>query len=118
MPFQGYRLKSIRERRGYTQSELADRIGMGQRQLSRYEGGKNDPSGDVIARFAAALDVTADYLLGLTDEPGDNLKDIDLTVVEWKIIKALRAGMTIEVLQTVVDLTRAQSRQQNVDEPG
>jgi transcriptional regulator with XRE-family HTH domain len=61
----GERLARIRKERGFTQVELAEKVGLIQVLISDYERGKLRPYADVVARFARALDVSADELLGL-----------------------------------------------------
>lgn len=46
------RLKSIREMRGFTQQELAERSGISLRQVLRYESGESDPAADALTRIA------------------------------------------------------------------
>ncbi len=59
----GQRLARLRKERGWTQVELAERVGMVQTVLSDYERGKLRLNADNIVRFAQALDVTTDELL-------------------------------------------------------
>jgi transcriptional regulator with XRE-family HTH domain len=59
----GERLARLRKERGWTQVELAERIGITQTLLSDYERGKLRLNADMIVRFANALDVTTDDLL-------------------------------------------------------
>ncbi len=54
---------------GYSQEKLSEIVGIGSRQIWRYENGENVPDADVLAAIATTLGVSADYLLGLTDEP-------------------------------------------------
>jgi transcriptional regulator with XRE-family HTH domain len=61
----GQRLARLRKDRGYTQVELAEKIGIIQALVSDYERDKLRPYGDMVARFALALDVSADELLGI-----------------------------------------------------
>jgi transcriptional regulator with XRE-family HTH domain len=64
----GERLSAVRERRGFTQGEVARRIGLPQQAISRLERGEREHvRSDVLARLAVALDVSADVLLGLRD---------------------------------------------------
>lgn len=62
-PFHGDRLKALRTERGWSQAELAEKIGSDARQVSRYENGRVAPSLDVLARIGEVLDVTVDHLL-------------------------------------------------------
>ena len=61
----GQRLSSIRKQKGLTQVELARRTGLTQGLISDYELDKLRPYHEVIARFAMALEVTSDELIGL-----------------------------------------------------
>jgi transcriptional regulator with XRE-family HTH domain len=61
----GARLARIRKERGFTQVELAEKVDMIQALISDYERDKLRPYADVVARFATALDVTSDQLLGI-----------------------------------------------------
>lgn len=51
-----------------TQQAVADELGVIARSYQRYERGESEPSLFTLASLAVILDVTADYLLGLSDE--------------------------------------------------
>jgi transcriptional regulator with XRE-family HTH domain len=61
----GQRLARLRKEKGYTQVELADKIGTIQAIISDYERDKLRAHADMIVRFAQALGVTTDECLGL-----------------------------------------------------
>jgi transcriptional regulator with XRE-family HTH domain len=60
----GSRLSRIRKSKGFTQVELAEKMGIIQVLISDYERDKLRLHHDMVARFAQALDVSADELLG------------------------------------------------------
>ena len=60
------RLKEIRERNGLSQSKLAEITGIPLRTISRWEC-EGVPSVEKIGTLAAALGVTPNELLGVTD---------------------------------------------------
>ncbi len=62
----GRRLSRIRKEQGYTQVELAQRIGIIQALVSDYERGKLRLNAEMLIRFAQALNVSADEILGIT----------------------------------------------------
>lgn len=64
------RLREIRELRGLQQSDLARKTELQPSAISHFEAGARKPSFDNLRRLADALDVTTDFLLGRTDEPG------------------------------------------------
>lgn len=57
------RLKSLREKRRWTQQELAGRLGCMPGHISMLEAGKRTPSFDLIHRLAKALGVKPGALL-------------------------------------------------------
>ena len=59
----GNRLQQIRKRRGVSQVELGQRLGIHQSLISQYERGYLRLHGALIVRLAAALEVTPDALL-------------------------------------------------------
>ena len=64
----GERLKATRQARKYTQTGLANVLDMDKSTFSKYEHGEREPSFRVLCNLCVLLDVSADYLLGLTDE--------------------------------------------------
>ena len=63
------RLKKLRKARGEQQVDLAAAIGIAQTQINAIENGKQGTSFDKLAAICQHYNVSADYLLGLTDEP-------------------------------------------------
>jgi transcriptional regulator with XRE-family HTH domain len=61
----GQRLVKLRKKVGFTQVELAKKIGLTQGLVSDYELDKLRPYHEMVIRFAVALGVTTDDLLGL-----------------------------------------------------
>ena len=60
----GKRLRHIRKERGMTQDEFAKLLGTSKQILSRYEREDRSPRIEVVRKYAEALKVSADYLLG------------------------------------------------------
>jgi len=62
----GEQLIAARENRGWTQEEVALRAQLPRQAISRLERGeRTHVRSDVLGRLAIALEVSADYLLGL-----------------------------------------------------
>ncbi len=66
----GERLAVFRKQKGMTQIELAQMVGTSQPLISDYERGRLQLSADMAVRFALALKVSCDELLGLTKTHG------------------------------------------------
>jgi transcriptional regulator with XRE-family HTH domain len=65
----GERILLLRRRKGLTQPELAQQTGMGISTLNRIEKGHQSMAMDKVVALVHVLGTTADYLLGLSDEP-------------------------------------------------
>ena len=63
------RVKKLRKARGEQQKELAEAIGATQATISDIENGRKATSFDRLAAICQHYNVSADYLLGLIDEP-------------------------------------------------
>jgi transcriptional regulator with XRE-family HTH domain len=64
----GQRLRDVRQRRGVTQQELAQRAGMSEAYISNMEHGLKVPSLTTILRLAVALDCKVLDLVGAYDK--------------------------------------------------
>lgn len=85
------RIQLRRNQLKISQEDLAHRLGTNQTQISRYERGENNPSSEILGRFADLLDTTSDYLLGRTDIPERPLRgEGDLEKSETELIRLLR----------------------------
>lgn len=64
----GDRIKQLRDDIGLSQMELSKKIDISQSAIARYELGKTEPKASDIVKLAEFFDVSADYLLGITDD--------------------------------------------------
>jgi transcriptional regulator with XRE-family HTH domain len=65
----GEKLKSIREQRGWTQSQAAERLGISSQVVSNYERDYRSPDKETLTRIAKVYNCSVDWLLGVTDNP-------------------------------------------------
>lgn len=65
LPDFGKRLVRLRKAAGYTQTELANELGVSQRMISYYEGHSEYPPSALLPPLAQLLGVSADELLGI-----------------------------------------------------
>jgi transcriptional regulator with XRE-family HTH domain len=78
----GKRVRQLRQRRGWSQQELADRVGVRQKQISSYERDVNVPSGEIFIKLANAFDVSLDYLAQRAPESAPQVTIADLELLE------------------------------------
>ena len=64
----GEKISELRKERGYTQQELADKIGVTNKAVSKWERGVNFPDMGIIDDLAEALGTTASELMEVSDE--------------------------------------------------
>ena len=63
------RLKDFREGLGISQKKIAEKIGITQTSVYRYENDLADPSTKALLWYADYFDVSLDYIFGRTDNP-------------------------------------------------
>ena len=84
------RLRNAREQQGWSQRELARLCGLGELQIHRYESGTTDPSTDNLKTIAEKLGISADYLLGLSNNPTSQLGEQFINDDERNMIETFR----------------------------
>ncbi len=70
------RLKELRKEKKLTQKELAEETDIPYRTLQRWENGETDIKSDKAQQLADFLGVTPAYLLGYSDFPARNLREL------------------------------------------
>lgn len=63
------RIRELREDHDKTQKEMAEILHCSQQVYSNYELGQRDVPTDILRRLSLYFDVSADYILELTDKP-------------------------------------------------
>lgn len=63
----GERLKLLRKEKGMGQNALAEAIKVSNASISYWETGKQEPCAEAIFKLALFFNVSADYLLGITE---------------------------------------------------
>jgi transcriptional regulator with XRE-family HTH domain len=101
MPAFATRIRDLRIQHGMSQDELAEAIGISQNQISRYERGANDPTGDVLIALADVLHTTTDYILGRSSDPAPTLTEKDLDTKERKVVTAMRQGDRLTAIHII-----------------
>ena len=56
-------IKKMREKRGLSQGQLADKIGVAQQHISRWENGNHRPSIDTVQKLAEILNCNISDLI-------------------------------------------------------
>jgi len=80
----GQRIAYYRKKKGLTQKELSDKVGIERSLITNYEIGRVRIYDDMIIKIAIALNISSDSLLGLKDSISKN------DTPSLKIIKRLK----------------------------
>jgi len=96
----GQRLARIRKERGYTQVELATKIGIIQGLITNYECERLRMHSEMLTRFAKALGVSSDELLGLASNKKTNKLSLKI-VRRLQKIEHLPTTKQKALLQTI-----------------
>ena len=72
------RLKKLRKEAGFTQVDVASKLGISQQAYASWERGIKKPTQDNLVRIAQILNVSVDYLVGNLQETSDELDNIEL----------------------------------------
>ena len=93
----GGKLKKLRKAEGMTQQVLADEFNIKQDDISRYENDKQELNLYILSLYCKRFKVSADYLLGLTENPTvdtDVRAVCDYTGLSEEAIHCLRYSVT------------------------
>lgn len=77
----GTRIQELRSSFGWSQVELAKRLGVAKQTVSNWENENIQPSIEMLIRLARLFHVTTDYLLGLENIPRLSVDGLPVHVV-------------------------------------
>lgn len=109
-------LKKYRKNIGFSQSDLAERLGVKPNTISNYEKGVSQPDIDMLIKIIKILDTSADLLLGLNDtsvpilSDKKNLDSFECRECKLKDQLILQQTKTIEALETIISIKGVQKR--------
>mgnify|MGYP002616395370 FL=1 len=72
------RLKTLRKEAGFTQVDVAEKLGISQPAYASWERGVKKPTQDNLVKIAQILNVSVDYLVGNSQETLGELDNIEL----------------------------------------
>lgn len=75
------RLKQTRIKHGFTQDEFAKKLNISASSISLYENGDREPSLATLKTISEILNVSTDYLLGLTDVENNESSKVSLEYI-------------------------------------
>lgn len=97
----GERIAEQRKKLGLSQEELAEKLNISQKSISKYERGSRRPSYEVLVSMAALFGVTTDYLLGV-DGGEKNMKNRLKELREENGMKQSELGKLLNVQDAAI----------------
>lgn len=94
-------LKNLRKNSKISQSELANRLGIGQATICQWERGLAKPTSDGIIALSKFYEVSADFLLGIND----NMHGAELGE-EYVELVGRYENLTREQKRLIIDLMK------------
>jgi len=90
----GQRICEVRAALGWSQVELAKRLGVAKQTVSNWENENIQPSIEMLLRLAMLFNVTTDYLLGMENVPRLSVEGLSERAVAHlsQLIDDLRAA--------------------------
>ena len=101
------RIRELRASMALTQTQLAEKVGLNQTAIGKYERGELEPSLETLKKLSSIFECSIDYIIGFSDDFGnvtvyqrtDNVAA--LSVDEQKIIDAVRKSAPISPVEWV-----------------
>lgn len=109
----GLRIRSLREKRNYSLSELSKRSDISKSYLSQIETNSQiNPSLQLLSKLASSLDVAVDELLCVNHEFVSNSEQLD---ADWTVLvkEAIKEGMSKEEFNEIRNFIRFKNLNQN-----
>ncbi|MBQ8136555.1 MAG: helix-turn-helix transcriptional regulator [Clostridia bacterium] len=100
MPKIGAFLKELRKEQGFTQEQLAEKLNVSRRTVSRWETGSNMPDLDLLVKMADLYQVELRELLNgerKNERMNEELKETVMQVAEYSSAEKQRASKTMLV---------------------
>ena len=95
-------IRTYREKLNLTMKQLANRVGVSEGTISRWESGKiENMRRDKIEKLANALHVSPGYLMGW--DSNVESKQIDRKTVKVPVLGRVAAGVPIDAIEEIVD---------------
>ena len=90
------RIQYLRKQNGYSQEELADKVGVSRQAVSKWESEQSIPDLEKVIIMSELFEVTTDYILkGIEPVSITNRKTIRTLYVGFALIFAIIAGICL-----------------------
>lgn len=124
-------LKELRIELGYTQMQLARKANLATSCIAMLETNKREPNSNTLIALCRALDVSADYLLGLEDDfgtripapvatnaapMGESITSEERELIEnYRELNASGKKLVVETIKTLLTALGKSERKKNIN---
>lgn len=105
------RLKELREGRGMSQAQFAEKLGIAQSTVGMWESGRREPNFEMLLQISSFFGIHVDEILG-----GSNLAPLPDALRGGKLIDVLGrvpAGTPVEAVESIVDTVELSEKLSN-----
>ena len=106
----GGRLRAIRIRRGLTQKELGERVGLTREAIASYEAGRAQIMGTTLIDVVTVLRVSADRILGMEIQTAETPAISKRWFKRMAIVESLPEAVKKHIFRTLDDVIKANTR--------
>ena len=109
----GNRLASLRKEKGYSQEELAEKLGVSRQAVSKWENGEASPDTANLIALAELYDISLDELVGKAPAGSSKTEEVEGEVVDSVVPEtgSFEEEEVMRYLQGVVRSTKLPGRQ-------
>ena len=93
------RIKELRSQKKISQQKLADLLGVSRSAVSMWEIDASQPDNDTLLKLSEILNISVDYLLGRSDEPGTHSSN----AIKIPVLGNVAAGLPISAVENILD---------------
>lgn len=92
----GMRIRQLRKNKGYTQQQLAQKLGVSTSAVGMYEQGRREPDNNLLSKLCSVLDTTTDYLIGISsNDPAEN-QDVNEAIDDFTKMLMSQSGLMFQ----------------------
>lgn len=102
----GERIKSLREKRDWSQTMLAKKIGVSKSVMSRIESGTRPLEDSLLIKLVGVLEVSADVILGTEDKKGIHKEETQTDIKRKQIMNIINKTDDIQELDLTLEVVK------------
>ena len=107
----GDKIKELRLQRGWTQQEVAERVGLKKSMISMLERNERKPSFEVLEAFADVFNVDLDMLAGDRRSQTDELRDMLKEKHSLRMLLSASAKLNESDIEQLIRLARLMDKE-------